>query len=162
MTPKESASPLRFDPPRPGFWELDPVHFPRPATRYWAEIHPEPFKRGTHEFSELYGLLIDGIEMAYVNGFAYKTVIPAPEAEVPRRLERAEEVVKTKFWREQHREWNETFKPSAIKAHRALQSIDPEPLSDADLADHLTRCRDHHAQMLYQHMRFTAADSIPT
>jgi pyruvate,water dikinase len=27
---------------------------------------------------------------------------------------------------------------------------------------HLTRCRDHHAEMLYQHMRFTAAAIVPT
>src|SRR4029453_13286337 len=140
MAPKESESTLRFEPPRPGFWELDPVHFPRPATRYWAEIHPDSFKRGTHEFSRLYGLLIDGLEMAYVNGFPYKTVPPGPEAEVPNRLQRAEEVFRTKFWREQHRDWTETFKPAAIKAHRELQAVVPEPLSAAALADHLTPC----------------------
>ena len=162
MTLKESASPLHFEPPGPGSWELDPVHFPRPATRYWVEVHPGAFWRGTHEFSELYGLLIDGLEMGYVNGFAYKTARPTPENEVPNRLKRAEEVLQRKFWREQNREWNETLKPAAIKAHRAVQSVDPDQLSDADLADHLTRCRDHHAQMLYQHMRFTAAAIIPT
>ena len=26
----------------------------------------------------------------------------------------------------------------------------------------LTRCRDHHAEMIYQHMRFTAAAIVPT
>jgi len=160
-TPRKETD-LRFDPPGSGTWELDPVHFPRPATRYWIEVHPEPFKRGTHEFAQRYGLLIDGLEMAYVNGFAYKAVKPAPEGEVPRRLQRAEEVFQKKFWREQLREWNETFKPTSIKAHRDLQSIDPEQLSDADLAAHLARCRDHHAEMLYQHMRFTAAAIIPT
>jgi pyruvate,water dikinase len=153
---------LRFDPPGPGTWELDPVHFPRPATRYWVEIHPEPFLRGTHEFCENYGLLIDGLEMAYLNGFAYKAVKPAPPGEVPRRFKRAEEVFQRKFWREQLREWNETFKPASIKAHRELQSVDPDVLSDADLAAYLTRCREHHKEMLYQHMRFTAAAIMPT
>src|SRR5262245_13443020 len=141
MTSRENDTPLRFDPPGPGFWELDPVHFPRPATRYWVELHPGSFWRGTHEFCELYGLLIDGLEMGYVNGFAYKTVRPTPESEVPKRLQRAEEVVRTKFWREPHRDWIDTRKPAAIKAHLALQSVDPEQLSDADLAEHLTRCR---------------------
>src|SRR5687767_7637373 len=37
---------LRFEPPRPGSWEIDAVHFPRPVTRYWAELHPAPFERG--------------------------------------------------------------------------------------------------------------------
>jgi pyruvate,water dikinase len=49
-----------------------------------------------------------------------------------------------------------------MKAHRELQSVDPDGLSDAALAVHLTRCRDHHAEMLYQHMRFTAAAVVPT
>jgi pyruvate,water dikinase len=153
---------LRFDPPGPGFWELDPVHFPRPATRYWAEVHPAAFARGTGEFARNYGLLIDGLGMGYVNGFAYKIVLPAPPAEIPQRFQRAEEVFQKKFWREQLREWNENFKPSSMKAHRELQSIDPDGLADGALAAHLTRCRDHHAEMLYQHMRFTAAAIMPT
>ncbi len=40
--------------------------------------------------------------------------------------------------------------------------MDPGGLSDEALAAHLTRCRDHHAEMLYQHMRFTAAAIVPT
>ena len=89
MSAPRPASSLRLEPPASGFWELDPVHFPRPATRYWAETHPEPFKRGTAEFARGYGMLIDGIEMSYVQGFAYKTVRPAPESEIPERFARA-------------------------------------------------------------------------
>ncbi len=153
---------LRFDAPGPGFWELDPVHFPRPATRYWSEVHPAPFARGTSEFARGYGMLIDGLEMAYVHGFAYKRVSPAPEEEIPRRFTIAGEVFQKKYWREQLRDWNESFKPSSINAHLALQSIDPATLADDALAAYLTRCRDHHAEMLYQHMRFTAAAVVPT
>jgi pyruvate,water dikinase len=156
------ATELRFEPPGPGFWELDPVHFPRPATRYWIDVHPAAFKRGTSEFARSYGMLIDALEMAYVNGFAYRIVRPVAEAELPRRFQRAEEVFKRKFWREQLRDWNETFKPTSMKAHRELQSVDPDGLSDDALVEHLKRCRDHHAEMLYQHMRFTAAAIVPT
>jgi pyruvate,water dikinase len=46
--------------------------------------------------------------------------------------------------------------------HRELQAIDPDGLSDAELATYLARCRDHHAAMLAQHMRFTAAAVLPT
>jgi phosphohistidine swiveling domain-containing protein len=162
LTASGRAESLRFDPPGPGSWELDPVHFPRPATRYWMEMHPEPFRRGTHEFAVSYGLLIDALEMAYVNGFAYKAVTPAAMEEVPRRLQRAEEVFRSKFWREQLRDWNETFKPASIRAHRDLQAVDPDRLSDSDLAAHLKRCRDHHGEMIYQHMRHTAAAIMPT
>ena len=162
MTATSRPTELRFEPPGPGFWEFDPVHLPRPVTRYWIEIHPAAFKRGTSEFARLYGMLIDSLDMAYVNGFGYKIARPAPESELPQRFQRAEEVYQRKFWREQLRDWNETYKPASIKAHRELQSIDPDTLSDDALAAHLTRCRDHHAEMLYQHMRHTAAAVVPT
>lgn len=162
MTSTGRVSELRFEPPGPGFWELDPVHFPRPATRYWTETHPESFKRGTSEFARLYGMLIDSLEMAYVNGFAYRAVRPVAEEEVPKRFQRAAEVIERKFWREQLNDWNEKIKPASIKAHLELQSVDPDGLSDDALAAHLTRCRNHHAEMGYQHMRFTAAAIVPT
>jgi phosphohistidine swiveling domain-containing protein len=162
LNPTGKVTELRFDPPGPGFWELDPVHFPRPMTRYWMELHPPAFKRGTSEFTRFYGMLIDSLEMSYVNGFAYKIARPVAEEEIPRRFQRAQEVYQRKSWREHLRDWNETFKPASIKAHRELQSVDPDGLTDDALAAHLKRCRDHHAEMLYQHMRFTAAAIVPT
>ena len=162
MTDSPRGTELRFEPPGPGSWGLDPVHFPRPVTRYWMEMHPAAFRRGTSEFARGYGMLIDGLQMAYVNGFAYIMPGPVTDDEVPERFRRAEEVLERKYWREQLRDWNETFKPASIRAHQALQSVDPEGLSDDALAVHLTRCRDHHAEMIYQHMRFTAAAVVPT
>ena len=162
MTSTGATTEVPFQPPRPGFWELDPVHFPRPATRYWREVHPECIKRGTNDFARAYGLLFDGLEYAYINGFAYRTVIPVPEDEVPRRFQRADEVFKQKYWREQVNDWNTSVKPASIKAHRELQSVDPDGLSDDALAAYLMRCRDHHAAMLAQHMRFSAAAIVPT
>ena len=162
MSSVDTAGRFRFDPPGPGSWDLDAVHFPRPVTRYWAEMHPEPFKRGFREFTRYYGMLIDGLEYAYVNGFCYKTMLPVAESEVPERFRRAEEVFRGRLWREQLREWDETFKPASIRIHRELQAVGPDALSDDELAAYLTRCRDHHAEMIYQHMRFTAAPSIPT
>jgi pyruvate,water dikinase len=158
----EATNELRFDPPGPGFWEQDPVHFPRPVTRYFAELHPEPFKRGFSELTSYYGMLIGGMEFRYVNGFGYKSVFPVPESEVPARFQRAEEAIQGKLWREQLREWDERFKPQSIARHRELQAVDPDALSDEELAAHVERCRDHHAEMIYQHMRFTGAAVLPT
>ncbi len=161
MTQAETASDIRFEPPAPGSWQLDAVHFPRPVTRYWAETHPEAFRRGTRDFSRFYGMLIS-LNNAYVNGFAYMYAAPVAGEEVPERLQRAEEVFAGKLWREQLREWDEVAKPASIAAHRELQSVDPDELSDGDLAAYLARCRDHHAAMISQHMRFTAAATVPT
>ena len=157
MSSAEPRVDLPFEPPGPGTWEMDAVHFPRPATRYWAEIHPEPFGRGVAEFTRYYGMLLGGMRMSYVNGFAYRSMTPVSNDEVPERFRRAEEVFERKLWRDQLREWDEVAKPAAIKTHRDLQSVDPGALSDPDLAAYLTKCHDHHARMIYQHMRFTGA-----
>ena len=132
---------LSFDPPGPGTWELDPVHFPRPATRYWAEIHPEAAGRGMREMFRFYGMLIGGLEMGYVNGFCYHAMTPPPEEEIPQRFQRAEEVFAKKLWREQLREWDEECKPSSIATHREIQAIDPDALDDEALIAYLARCR---------------------
>jgi pyruvate,water dikinase len=124
-------------------------------------MHPEPFQRGFREFTQYYGLLIDTMVPAYINGFCYMSTRPVAEEEIPQRFARAEEVFERKLWRAQLRDWQETLKPASVKAHRELQSVDPDALSDTDLIAYLARCRDHHAAMIYQHMRFTGAAMIP-
>jgi len=162
MTASDPPTGLRFEPPGPGPWEQDAVHLPRPTTRYYQETQPAAFKQGTNDFARFYGMLIDGLQIAYVNGFGYNQVRPAPEAEFPERFRRAEQVYAQKLWREQLRDWDEHHKPAAIATHRELQRIDPDALSDAELVAYLTRCRDHHAAMVAQHMRFTAGAVLPT
>ncbi|HEY1512432.1 MAG TPA: PEP-utilizing enzyme [Gaiellaceae bacterium] len=162
MTDTAAAPELHFEAPGPGSYELDPVHFPRPLTRYWTEVHPAAFAAGTADFARYYGMLMGGLQMSYVNGFGYKSVAPAPEEEIPQRFARAEEVFAGKLWREQLREWDETAKPTAIAKHRELQAVDPDALSDDELQAYLRRCRDHHAAMIAQHMRFTASAVVPT
>ncbi len=162
MTVSDASTRLTFEPPGPGSWEQDPVHFPRPMTRYFQETHPPSFKQGTNDFARFYGLLIDGLQMGYVNGFGYNQVLPAPDAEIPQRFQRAEQVYAQKLWREQLRDWDENRKPSAIAKHRQLQAVDPNALSDAELIAYLRRCRDHHSAMIAQHMGFTAGAVLPT
>jgi len=153
---------LSFEAPGPGTWAQDPVHFPRPLTRYFTETHPAGFKQGTHDFAVYYGMLIDGMEIAYLNGFAYNHMRTVEEAEVPARFGRAEEVFEKKLWREQLRLWDEECKPQSIATHRQIQAVDPDALSNEEMATYLERCRDHHAAMMAQHMRFTAGAMIPT
>jgi pyruvate,water dikinase len=157
----QAQTDLQFEPPGPGSWTLDSVHFPRPATRYWQEMHPEPFKRGFSEFTRFYGMLIGTLDYRYVNGFVYSSMLPPPESEIPERFARAEEALDKKLWREQLSEWDTKFKPESIKRHREIQAVDPDELSDEELIAHIRRCRDHHQEMIYQHMRHTGAAVVP-
>jgi pyruvate,water dikinase len=162
MTNADTVTELRFEPPAPGYWERDAVHFPRPMTRYWQEVHPAAFARGTGDFARFYGMLLGSLGSAYVHGFGYRSMVPVADEEVPARFQRAAEVMQGKLWREQLRDWDERVKPDSIEAHRALQSVDPAGLSDQELVEYLTRCRDHHAAMIAQHMRYTASAVVPT
>jgi phosphohistidine swiveling domain-containing protein len=152
---------LTFTPPGPGPWELDAVHFPRPVTRYWTEMHPSAFAAGFADMTAFYGLPFDTRVMTYVNGFAYGQVRPLPPDEIPARFARAAEVWERKVWREQIEEWNDIAKPAAIDYHRGLQAIDPDLLSDTELTRYLRRCRDHHSAMITQHMKYTGTAVIP-
>ena len=163
MAGVQMAGPLRWPVPGPGTWTIDAVHFPRPVTRYWAEMHPAPFERGFAESDALLRAAVRHARVRVPRRLRLQHDGPrCPRSEIPARFQRAEEVFERKLWREQLREWDETAKPAAIRKHRELQSVDPDALSDAELVDYLTRCRDHHAEMIYQHMRFTAAPSVPT
>src|SRR5499425_3451378 len=99
MTASTMSTALRWEPPGPGSWQQDPVHFPRPTTRYFQETHPPAFKKGTNDFARFYGMLIDGLQIGYVNGFGYNQVLPAPDDEIPERVQRAEHVYAQKLWR---------------------------------------------------------------
>ena len=89
MTSAQEAGSLTFEAPGPGSYKQDPVHFPRPVTRYWTEIHPAAFKRGTTDFASFYGMLIDGLQTAYVNGFGYRPGLPGAGGGDPAALRSA-------------------------------------------------------------------------
>ena len=138
------------------------MHHPRPVTRYWAETHPEPFKRGFGEFTAYYGMLLDCLNIAYVDGFVYHQPQPIADEQFPQRLRRAEAVFRDKLWREQLTEWDHTFKPASIVVHRELQAVDPDALSDDELGDYLVRCRDRRERWSSSTCAHTGATMIPT
>ena len=47
----EATTELRFEPPGPGRGNSTRSTFRGPVTRYWAETHPEAFRRGSGDFT---------------------------------------------------------------------------------------------------------------
>jgi pyruvate,water dikinase len=123
-------------------------------------MHPDALKRGFQEFTSYYGMLLDTLDYEYINGFAYTCPRPVGPEQAPERFQRADEVFAKKLWRDQLREWDEKFKPASIRIHRELQSVDLDALSDTELVEYLERCREHHREMIYQHMRHTGAAMV--
>jgi pyruvate,water dikinase len=152
---------LTLEAPGPGPWDLDAVHFPRPVTAYWAQMHPRPFAEGFGDMCSFFGTPFATRQTTYVGGFCYSQMVPQPPEAFPGLIERAAAVFGGRLWRDQVREWQEVRKPAAVKAHREIQAVDPDQLDDAALADYLRRCRDHHAAMIRQHMSLTGTAVIP-
>src|SRR5262245_32108865 len=155
-----SKQQLVFEPPGPGSWDLDPLHFPRPVTAYWAEMHPEPFSLGYGDMTAFYGVPLQTRRTVYVNGFCYGQSEPVPEEAFPERVQRAAETFERKLWRDSAQEWQTVRKPASEKANRELQAVDPDELTDVELVEHLRRCHANHASMIRQHMAFTGTAVI--
>jgi rifampicin phosphotransferase len=150
-----------FEPPGPGSWVLDAVHVPRPWSRFQTEIHPPNLAVGFRDGARRYGLLIDTLDWRMVNGFAYFSVPPAPESELPERFAAAEQAFATRLWRADLERWLTVDKPAAIRAHQALQAVDPATLGVEELLAHLDRCREHQQGMIQQHHRYSCTAIIP-
>jgi rifampicin phosphotransferase len=152
---------MTFDPPGPGSWVLDSVHVPRPFSRFQAEIHPPNLAEGFRESARRYGLLFDTLDWRMVNGFAYFAVAPLTEPDPTARFQAADEAFEHKLWREDMERWERAVKPAALRAHLALQSIDPAALSRDELLAHLDRCREHQQRMIRQHHYFNSPALVP-
>jgi len=171
-----------FTAPDGGIWEQDATHFPRPVTRYLQEAFPEGFVKGFQSGTQCYGLTLDHIEPAFVNGFFYnKTVIVGapPEAKGPppkllfqvlcrvhpgirARMKRAAVSMGEKPWRKHLEHWDTVLKPRSTANHIRLQSKDLGTMSDADLASHVGECFENSKAMAFQHHVYTVDCVIVT
>jgi rifampicin phosphotransferase len=160
--------------PGPGPWQQDSAHMPVSTTKAMQELYPEGFNRGFTETFSRYGLLLDRLAMAVVNGFTYHQPQPfdmpgpngpmTPEqigAEIGRRAGVAEEAFRTKQWRQDLDLWDDVCKPAAIARHRELADVDLASLTDDKLAEHVGEVAEHLSAMVYQHHRFNVAALLP-
>ena len=166
---------ITFAAPDDGIWEQDATHFPRPVTRYLQEAFRDGFIKGFQAGTSCYGLMLDHIEPAFVNGFFYnKAVIVGapPNAKGPppklvfklvcllhpavrARLKRAAVVMEEKPWREHLTHWDTVLKPTSRTKHVQLQSQDLASMSDAQVAAHLAECFENAKAMAFQHHVYT-------
>jgi len=172
---------IEFKAPGPGSWELEQTHFARPATRYAGAVVGAPLARGFAEGTARYGLLLDTLQMRFVNDFAYGKLVPvgAPEnavgppprllfmlltrvhPQLRRRLTAAPEAFEKKIWREDMRRWDEEVKPDSIARNRRLQDTPVETLGDTAFIQYLEQIRDNAAEMVYRHHMFTISCIFP-
>jgi pyruvate,water dikinase len=160
--------------PNPGPWQQDSAHAPAAGTAAVRALYPDGFNRGFSETFARYGLLLDRLAMADINGFTYHQPqpfdMPGPDGpltpeqigvEIGRRAAIAEQAFETKLWRQDLELWDNVCKPEAIADHRAFADVDLGSLTDDELADHLRSVARHLSEMVYQHHRFNVAALLP-
>ena len=172
---------LRFEPPGPGTWFLDPTHWTKPVTRFFAEMVPGAMTQAFREGARRYGLLLDYLEWAFVNGFPYWSPRPvgsppgatghpprdvwnalmATHPDIRERLLASETIFERKVWRDDLRLWDEELKPAAVKAHRRLLAVDPSNLPTPALLAHLDACREHLRHNIHMLHTLTMASILP-
>ncbi len=164
-----------WDPPDKGPWELDSTHFSRPFAQFGQKAYHDGFVRGFSEGTARYGLLLDHLEPAFVNGFLYNqpVAVGAPKGamgpppnpilwtltrvhpKLRKRIATSARAFADRQWRADLVTWDETDRPAAITKHRAIQAVDVTALSDEELAEHVLVCRDHVGNMHYLHHKYT-------
>jgi pyruvate,water dikinase len=171
----------KFVTPGPGSWEREQTHFVQPISRYLGDIFPAAMTRGFREMTSRYGILLDYIELAVVDGFVYTAPRPvgAPKAakgpppkpvfklmtwlhpEIRRRIKRSREALETKIWRDDVRMWDAEIKPSVAKTNARLGALEPGSVTDEALTAHLRECRRALDNAIYQHHRLNGCCMLP-
>jgi rifampicin phosphotransferase len=173
---------ITFSAPGKGPWELESTHYSRPLTRFVGPAVIEAFPQGFAEGMARYGLLLDYLQPALVNGFMYTQPVaylapkgamgppPAPilwlltrlHPKMRARIAASARAFENKQWREDLHTWDSQDKPAAIEKHKAIQIIDVPALSDDALATHLQECLEHATRMVELHHKYTATAIVVT
>ncbi|HEY5663411.1 MAG TPA: PEP-utilizing enzyme [Ilumatobacter sp.] len=163
-----------WTPPGPGPWQQDSAHNPVAQTLIMQALYPSGFKRGFEETFANYGMLLDRLALAIVNGFVYHQPQPfdmpgpdgppSPEqigAEIGRRTGVAAAAFEQKIWRAALARWDDELKPASIARHRRLGDVELAALDATELAAHVRACMDQIAEMGYQHHRHNLDAMVP-
>jgi len=174
-----SASP--FVPPSSGAWELEQTHLTKMPSGYLAAVFGPAMMRGFKAGTRHYGLLLDHLEVAVINGFVYYAARPvgAPKGakgpppklifklltmlhpEIRSRIARSREALDKKIWRDDVVQWDDEVKPMLAAEAKRLRADDLASLSNAQLADHVRRATAFLETAMFWHHRMNFCVMIP-
>jgi pyruvate,water dikinase len=170
-----------FTPPSSGAWELEQTHLTRPPSLFVVAVMPPAMMAGFKEGTRVYGVLLDHLEVAVINRFLYTAprAVGAPKGakgtpprlvfeilrrihpEIRRRVARAAEVFRDRYWRQDVIWWDREVKPAMLAQARTLLSDDLAIASDAELAQHVRRAAEFVSSATYNHHRFNICAMLP-
>ena len=175
-----TAVATQFDPPGKGEWRSLRDHFPRAITPAYARLLSTAMRDGEAVAFAEYGLPVRSLMVGLSNGHVYITPEPLlgkPSDSVPpkaalwaasrlvpamrRRAKAAAAALATRPWRGAAERWFSEERATWIAANLALQSEDPDRMTDAALIDHLQRVHAHAATGYQRHFELHGPDMLP-
>jgi len=168
--PEQLTTASSIQAPGPGTWELDVTHFARPVSPIAGQNMVRQFPAGMAEASARYGVPLERLAYAQVDGWMYDQPQPIgapPGARTPprlifwlisrlhpefrRRAHAARRSFMDRLWRADVERWQREIKPAQVRKHMRLASESVVDFSDAQLFDHLERCIQTHADSVRLH-----------
>ena len=166
--------------PGPGLWTRDESHMSEPPSVAAAELLSASFEAGLAEGFARYGLLLDRMAVASVDGWLYSRPRPvgAPEKAggppprlifslllklhpaLRRRRRQAELALSSELWRRDAEEWFAHGREDFSERLRELQHRDLTVMSDAALAAHLREAHSLMGEALRLHFNHVAAHGL--
>lgn len=180
--PERAVQPdVVWEPPGAGEWEYDGSHSPPSPTPVFREVASRSMDEAYRWVFETYGAPLDTIAFRFVNGKAYRRIVPLVGAErsgppppapilwlaarLHPGLRRRERTARRTFERSSFLEpidrWDGGERQEWIDANRALQSEAIEELDDEAMADHLERVLAHNLRGWIRHHQLHGTDMGP-
>lgn len=179
------TTPITFDPPAPGRWELETAHHGlRPLSPFLRGTYQRAFEAGIVELMPRYGLPLAIVQAKFVQGCLYmrplgvgekprsKPKAPPPafvmklicrlHPELRRRAKTAERVFAERRWRQEVDQWFDHDRSAQLAKNRALQTVEPAALDDAELAAHIASALAHFEQSARRNLATHGGDLVPT
>jgi rifampicin phosphotransferase len=157
-----------------GFWQREITHYPRPTSVMidgFLNAHNESFRR----MCATYGLLIEGVEVRLIGGWAYTRVVPLGGKDMPlppkwlmwliaramprmrQRVKECQKAVQSDQHGRDIERWYDEWRPDLSERVHSLAAVDLQELSDAELAHHIKDLNDFAIKCLEIHFQLHGA-----
>lgn len=138
-----------WEAPGEGMWFQDIEHLPGPCTRFFGDVFTDAATKGFERGFSRYALpLLMSFEI--VNGRVYGSLRATPAETWDADAARIDDT--RDLWRLDIRDWFDHRRDEIVRANVALQDEDVSAMSDAELADHVTRAAEAFREGTSLHM----------
>jgi phosphohistidine swiveling domain-containing protein len=176
-----TLDPALFSTSRPGQWNADGLHGPRPFTAIGMRTFGDPIESGSRASAVRYGLPNDGFAVEFMQRFEYLQQRPlvrrppgedevsratfeaqlAADATLQDRLRAAEETLATRRWEGDLEHWDTVGRPWLMGRTLALTDVEPSTLDDGGLEQLLRSTVDQAEVATRMHHVLNPVNALP-